>query len=169
MKRGKAALAAVVLVCFGIGACNAQQTALKAQAVVSATLKVAAAEETLVPTADQAAFTSWISLGNTLNGQLATCITNVSGLVGKSAKFASCFTTFASGLLSSAELAQLRLLSAGTQAKVQLYVTAIVTGIDIVVALQTPAVAQTQPTPASLHALCLREGLTPAEMRAAGL
>jgi hypothetical protein len=141
-----------------LAGCSAQQTALKAQGVVSAVLKVAAAEEAVVPAADQAAFTSWVSLGNTLNAQLATCITNVGGVTGKGAKFAACFSTFASGLLSPAELAQLRVLSPSTQAKVQLYVTAIVTGINVVTAITAPQVAERQPTRGELEAFAARIG-----------
>ena len=132
--------------------CNGADTATRAQNAVTAALNIAAAEVSVVPAADQAAYKSFVALGQSLNAQLGTCIAGVSGITGKAGKFLSCFNTFANGLLAPAELAQLRLLNPSTQAKVQLYVTAIVVGVNIAVAafggsvVATPSVG---PAPAS--------------------
>jgi hypothetical protein len=114
--------------------CNGLQTAQRAQSAIQVALNIAAVEENLVPVQDQAIYKNFVTLGNTLNGQLGTCITNVGGIMGKGAKFASCFNTFAQGVLSPTELAQLRLLSPATQARIQLYVTAVVAGVNIAIA-----------------------------------
>lgn len=157
-------MAAVVLVCFGLSACNGLQTATRAQGIITAVLNVAAAEEPSVPAADQAAFTNWVNLGKTLDGQLSACITNVGGVTGKGAKFSVCFNTFASGLLSSSELAQLRVLSPGSTSKVQAVVTAIVTGVNVAFAafggssLQAPSVGSV--TAAGVHDVGIRAGLS---------
>jgi hypothetical protein len=113
---------------------NGLQTAQRAQSAIQVALNIAAVEENLVPVQDQAIYKNFVTLGNTLNGQLGTCITNVTGIMGTGAKFASCFNTFAQGVLSPVELAQLRLLSPTTAAKVQLYVTAVVAGVNIAIA-----------------------------------
>jgi len=119
---------------FGLTGCTGAQAAQRAEAAITAVLNIAAVEVAVVPVADQAAYKGFIALAQNVNGQLQTCITNVSGITGKGAKFLSCFNTFAQGLLSPTELAQLRILSPATAAKVQLYVTAIVAGVNIAVA-----------------------------------
>jgi hypothetical protein len=95
-----------------------------------------------------------VNLGIGLDSQLATCVSNVSGLVGKGAKFSSCFTTFAQGLLSPSEQAQLRILSASSQSKVSLYVTGIVAGVNIIVAFIAPPVG---PAPSASELRDLRQ------------
>jgi hypothetical protein len=166
----KVGLFGVVVLCVAsVVGCNGQQDAIKAQGIIAAVFKVAVAEEAVVPPADQAAFTNWVSLGQTLNAQLAVCISNVSGIMGTGAKFASCFTTFTSGLLAPAELAQLRILSPSTQQRVQLYVTAVVAGVNIVVAFIAPTITPT-PTPTSqLRGLGHQIGLSDADLARAGL
>lgn len=146
----------VLAACLMISGCNGLQTAQRAQSAIQVALNIAAVEENVVPVQDQAIYKNFVTLGNTLNGQLLTCIGNVGGLMGKGAKFASCFNTFAQGILSPTELAQLRLLSPTTQAKIQLYVTAVVAGVNIAIAAfgGTPAttpVIGTAPSNAQLQ------------------
>lgn len=135
--------------------CNATNDANTAEEVIATTLSIAQAEEPVLPPADAAILTPWVNLGVTLNGQLKTCI----GLSGTSkSKFATCFQTFASGLLSTQELAQLRILSPGSQSKVQLYVTAIITAIGVIVALTTPQIAAQPTTQADLQSFAKEHG-----------
>lgn len=149
---------AVLLLIPMLAGCNGLSDAVKAENVITAVLTTAKAEVAIVPAQDRAAYTNFINLGLTLDTQLATCINNVSGLMGKSSQFASCFTVFASGLTSPAELAQLRILSPGTQAKVQLYVTSIVAGINVALAFfnssaVAPPVIAPAPTSSEMHQL----------------
>lgn len=124
----------VLLLSFSITGCNGLSAATKAQNVITAVITVAKAEAPVVPAQDQAAYSNFVNLAISLDGQLAKCITSVSGIMGKSGKFASCFTTFASGLTTPAELAQLRVLNPQTQQKVQLYLTSIVAGVNVALA-----------------------------------
>lgn len=140
----KKLLGAIVLSSmFLLPGCNATSDANTIENIVSTTLAIAQAEEPVLPPADSAILTPWVNLGITLNGQLKTCI--AANTSGKKAQFATCFNTFASGLLSTQELASLRVLSPASQNKVQLYVTAIVTAVNIIVNVVLPQIAQ-EPT-----------------------
>jgi len=152
----------VLALVLSLSACNGYSVASTTSRVIGAILQVAAAEEPNLPAVDQGAFTSFVTLGQTLNAQLGTCLTAAnSSTLGKSGKFLACFNTFASGLNSPSELTALRLLSPATQAKVQLYITGIVTGVNVAVAAfggaqaATPTVSQVQPTPAQLQQLAV--------------
>lgn len=129
-------LLVVVLSLSLLGAgCSSTTVAQRAQTAIALAVSIAQAEEQLVPAADQPAYNSFVALAQSLDVQLGTCLSNVGGLaMNKSAKFLSCFNTFASALLSPAELAQLRLLSPGVQDKVKIYAAAIVAGVNIAVA-----------------------------------
>lgn len=143
----KAILASVVGLALLLNAsCNAQQTAIRAQGVIQAVLNVAKVECPAFPVKDQSACNSFVDLGITLDGQLANCITSSSGIMNTSGKFKTCFNIFAQGLFSPAEMAQLRIMSAGSQSKVQLYVTSVVAGVNIVLAFLTPTIASPPPT-----------------------
>ena len=137
---------ALTLATIPIGGCNVQQTAIRAQGVIQAVLNVAKVECPAFPVKDQAACNSFVDLGITLDGQLANCISSASGIMSTSGKFKACFNIFAQGLFSPAELAQLRIMSAGSQSRVQLYVTSIVAGVNIVLAFLTPTITALPPT-----------------------
>ena len=169
MKKRLIASCLAVLVAVSLTGCTAQSTATKAQAVIGAVLTVAQAEQSLVPPADQAAFANFVSLGLTLNAQLGTCIAKSDGVMGVGSKFGACFTAFATGLTTPAELAQLRVLSEPSQKKVGLYLTGIIAGVNIIVAFTAPAGAPPAPTAAELHNLGLRAGLSTRELAQAGL
>ncbi len=110
--------------------CNATTTAQDFANVIAGILNIAKAEIPALPPADAAIVTQWTTLGTTLDAQLQTCITDATAAGGKKAAFLACFNTFAAGIASPAELAQLRVLSAGSQSKVQLWVTAIILGVN---------------------------------------
>ena len=156
MKRASSICIAVILSMALIG-CNGLSAAMKAENVITAVLTIAKAEVSVVPAQDQAIYTNFVNLGITLDGQLSSCISSVSGLMGKNAQFAACFNTFATGLTTPAELAQLRLLSATSQGKVQLYVTSIIAGVNVALAffstsaVAPPAIAATPTTSRELH------------------
>lgn len=145
----KKLLLAILLFSVVFIGCNAQTAAQDAQVAISVAVSIAAAEEPAIPAGDQAAFTSFVTLAQTLDTQLGTCITQVSGVMGKSGKFLACFNTFAGGLASPAEMAQLRLLSPSTQQKVQIYVTAAIAAVNIAIKAYGGASAST-PTVATL-------------------
>lgn len=139
-----------------MSSCNATATANKAEQIISAVLQTAKVEASAIPPADQAAYNNFVALGLNLDGQLKTCINNVGGIMGKGAKFASCFNTFASSLLSPQELAQLRIISTSAQQKVQLYVTAVVAGVNVIVQFKTPQISAAAVTTAERQELLLK-------------
>jgi len=121
-------------------------------------ISIAQAEVPVLPPADSAILKQWTDLGVTLDAQLRGCIAgNTSG---KAATFLVCFNSFAAGIASPAEMAQLRILSKGSQSKVQLYVTATVLGVNAAIvafkgtATPVPQVGTATPaTSAELHDL----------------
>lgn len=153
-------LAVAVLAIFGftVVGCSALQKAQDASKVIGAILAVAQAEEPVIPAADQAIYTGFVNLGISLQGQLNTCIAGVSG-VSKSSAFLGCFNTFASGLATPSELAQLRVLSSGSVSKVQLYLAGIIAGVNVAVdsfggsTVAVPTVAPAPATAAQLQQL----------------
>lgn len=145
--------------------CNGLQEAQRVENVLAGLITLAQSEVSVVPPQDKAIFQNYIALAGTLDGQLKACISGVSGVTGQSKKFLACFNAFATGLTSPAELAQLRLLSPSAQNRVQLYVTAVITGVNVALsyfggsAATPPTVSTTPPTSAELHDLGLRVGV----------
>jgi hypothetical protein len=119
----------IILLLMTVG-CNATTTARDFANVLTGVINIAKAEIPALPPADAAIVTQWTTLGTTLDGQLQNCITGATTAGGKKAAFLGCFNTFAAGIASPAELAQLRVLSAGSQSKAQLWVTAIILGVN---------------------------------------
>lgn len=158
MKIRKAALAAVVAVCLGFAGCNAYQTAQKAHDIVAAVVAVAQADlpslqaANVFSASEATAVGNYLSLTTTLDGQYQTCINtaNTATLNTKS-KFLACLDTFATGLSSPAELAQLRLMSPKAQSEVQLWITAASVGVSSVIAalggqpVAAPSVSEYRP------------------------
>ena len=124
-----ASVSFMLLLLMALG-CNATKTAQDFANVIAGILNIAKAEIPALPPADAAIVAQWTTLGTTLDAQLQTCITNATAAGGKKAAFLACFSTFAAGIASPAELAELRVLSAGSQSKVQLWVTAIILGVN---------------------------------------
>lgn len=118
----------VLVAALVLSGCNAAQVAQDAYKAVEAIVAVAQVEAAAVPAQDRAAYNSFVSLAGTLSDQLNTCI-NTSGT--KSAKLLVCFNAYAAGLNSPTELAQLRVLSPASQKKAQLYIVAIVAGVNV--------------------------------------
>lgn len=134
----------------GMTGCTASTVAQRAETSISVAVAVAQAEAPLIPVADQAGYNGFVALAVGLNTQLSACVSNASGIMGRSSKFLACFNAFAAGVASPAELAQLRLLSPSVQAKVQVYVAAIVAGVNVaVVALGGKAVASPSVSPSA--------------------
>lgn len=143
--------------------CNPSTVAQDASNVIGAVLTIAQAETPAIPAQDQAVYNSFLTLGQTLQVQLSTCIAS-SGAA--KSKFLACFNAFASGLTSPAELAQLRIMSAGSQSKVQLYATAIIVGINVAIksfggtAASTPAISGSgAPSVADLRELAVQANI----------
>jgi len=148
-------------------ACSASQ-AQKTEAVIEAIINVAKAETPLIPAQDQAAYTNYLTLATTLDSQLGTCIVQASGIMSTSGKISACFTVFAQGLTSPAELALLRVLNANTQSKLQLYIGGIIAAVNVIVAFATPTIAPTPASTEDMRDLGLRVGLTRSELAHAG-
>lgn len=140
-------------------ACNGYSVATTAQKVIGAVLQVAVAEEPAIPPADQPAYTSFVGLAQTLDSQLGTCINTANSGMSKSAKFLACFNAFAAGLNTPGELAALRVTSPSTQSKAELYIVAVITGVNVAVAAfggtpaTAPTVAAVQPSQDDLRSL----------------
>lgn len=159
-------LLAFVLV-FDTG-CNASATASRAQAVVAGILAIAQADVPVleqggtISATDAPIVNAYLALGVTLNGQLATCISSAVTAGSKSAAFLACFQTFTNGLLSPAELAQLRLLSPRAQSQTVLWVTAIALGVNVALdafggnTIATPVAVGASVTPSTAQLEALR-------------
>lgn len=119
-----------VLCAFALTGCTAAQGAQTADSVIKGILAVAQDEEAALPASDAAIMAPWVSLGQTLEGQLASCISGATSGGSKSSAFVGCFNTFASGLLNPTELAQLRIMTAKSQSHVQLVVTTIAIAVN---------------------------------------
>lgn len=136
--------------------CSATQSAQKFSQVFAGILNVAQADEPALPPADALIVNHWVTLGQTLNAQLNTCI-NTTG--GNKTKIAACITAFGSGLTNPAELAQLRILNPGTQTKIQVIATAVILAVNAALtqfggaAQPVPTVAPAPATAAELHYL----------------
>ena len=165
-KRLAAVGSSVILLLSAVG-CNATTAAQDFANVITGILNIAKAEIPALPPADGAIVTEWTTLGTTLDGQLQSCITAATTAGGKKPAFLACFNTFAGGIASPAELAQLRVLSPGSQSKVQLWVTAIILGVNAALTsfggapAATPTVAGVQPTHAELAQLARRLDVSP--------
>jgi hypothetical protein len=109
-----------------VAGCSAQQKAQDVSNILNGILQIVKADIPALPPQDQAVVANWDNLGLSLDGQLNSCIA-ASGT--KSAKLATCFTVFASGLASPAELTQLK-VSAGTQSKIILWATAAIIAVN---------------------------------------
>lgn len=140
-------LATFALTALLMTGCNAQQTAQKAAAIIGAAFAAAQQDISAVPQQDQAAYSNFVTLGQTLDHQLQACLA-ASGT--KSAKLLACFNGFAAGLNSPAELVQLRILSGPSQNKVQKYLDFAIAAVNIAVAAyggSEVTAPQVQPTP----------------------
>jgi len=157
----------VILLLPAVG-CNVATTAQDFANVITGILNIAKAEIPALPPGDGAIVAQWTTLGTTLDGQLQSCITDATTAGGKKTAFLACFNTFAAGIASPAELAQLRVLSAGSLSKVQLWVTAIVLGVNAALtsfggtAAATPQIAAEPTSHQDLVALARQVGANPA-------
>jgi hypothetical protein len=160
---------ALSLSIFGMTACNAYNTAVGFSNVISGLLTIGSAEVPQVPAADQASFSNFITLGQTLDAQLNSCLSAANSGMNKSSKFLACFNNFAQGITAPAEMTQLRLLSDSTRHKVQLYVTAATVAVNVGIKyfggaqVTTPTVTSSLPTRDELAALAAEAHITPAE------
>lgn len=104
---------------------------------------------------------NYLQLVGTLNTQTGACLT-AAGTSAKAAAISACFSTFSAGLSSPTELALLRVLNPKAQAKVQLWVTAVILAVNSILGAvgSPPAVAPTitaeQPDMRDLAALRTR-------------
>lgn len=172
MKTRKAALAAVVAVCFVFAGCNAYQKAEKAHDIVAAVVAVAKADlPSLTQTgvfsaSESAAVTGYLNLATNLNGQYATCLSNANNsTLNKKSKFLGCLNTFAAGLSDPKELASLRIMNPKAQQQMQLWITAASIGVSSVIAalggqaVPSPTVSENLPLPLDLRPFAEQAGI----------
>jgi hypothetical protein len=150
-------LATLGLACLLLTGCNAQQTALSVSNVITGILNIVQAEIPQLPATDQAGVQGFITLGQNLNAQAISCEMAAGGT---KTKLATCLTTFASGLLSPAEMAQLRILSAAAQRDVTIGAGAAIIAINGIMTqwgqpvLPTPVIGTAAPaTTVELYAI----------------
>jgi hypothetical protein len=124
-------LCAVLIAGLGLAGCSSYQKAVTVYTVVESVLAVANAELPNLPVQDQGVARGLTVAVGGLNDQYKSCIDNAeSAMLSTKGKFVACLNLFATGLADPKELANLRVLSPATQAKVQLYVTAVQAGIN---------------------------------------
>ena len=165
-----------LVLCLSLGGCKQQPAVLNALAVIGQLLTLAQDDlpslqvSGVITSGDQVAFGNWLAAGQTLLTQAQTCVSGL-GASGSGSALASCVNTFATGLLSPTEQAQLRIISPAAQKKVTLYVTAIVLATNFAAQLinanqsTTPPVGSTAgpaPTSTELRELRIRLNLSPA-------
>src|SRR5579862_9745634 len=114
-RRKLAALSSITVLVVLFAGCNPATTAQDFANVIAGILNIAKAEVPALPADDAAIVTQWTTLGTTLEGQLQTCINSATTAGGKKAAFLACFSAFAGGIVSPSELAQLRILTSGSQ------------------------------------------------------
>jgi hypothetical protein len=146
MKLGSkiAIVTALVAASFSLMGCSALQKAQDVEQALAGIIQIAEAEAPALPAKDAAILTQWTGLASTLDGQLKTCI-SAAGAGGTKSTFLACFNAFAAGVASPAELAALRVMSATSVGRAQLYVTAIILGVNTALDYFGGA-AQTPPT-----------------------
>lgn len=142
------------VVSLGLSGCgtpaNVAQTAVN---VIQGILNVAKAEQPLMPVGDQVAYGNYITAVQTANSTLAMCNASISSVtLNASSKFLACFNSFAKVISDPATLAQLRIISAGSQGKAESIITGVVVAVNAAVTyfggatVPTPAVAAEETT-----------------------
>lgn len=155
-------LLSTVLVLFCSG-CNAYATADKAYHVVDAAIGVALAElpslqnTGLFTPTEGTTINSYLVGLHGLNDAYGSCVDQAHTAGNKKAAFLTCAGTFAQSLSNPQQLSALRVVNPNAQKKVQTWIVAISTAINVVsVALggqpaQAPVVSEIQPTTQDLQ------------------
>jgi hypothetical protein len=177
-------LALIPLIVFGLVACQEQPKVLAALGVVQNVIAVAQADlpglqvSGVITQAGETAAESWLTGASSIVGEGITCVTGL-GSSGSGTAIASCVTTIGTGLISPTQEAQLRIVDAKSQHNVQIYVTAVILGVNLAAEIvnaiqQTTPVVGTAPATApvttkELRTIVIRAGATPGELAYAGL
>src|SRR6202453_3537281 len=126
-----------VLFVLGLAGCSTYNSLTSALNVVGQVISLAQADlpalesaGTLTP-GDATSFGDWLNGASLLLAQTNSCVATV-GSKGTKASFVPCITAFGTGLLSPAEMADLRIISPGAQKQVAIYVTAVVLAANAV-------------------------------------
>lgn len=175
-------LIAVAVLALGMGGCKQQPAVVSALKIVQQVISLAQADLPALQivgtlnAADETAVQGWLSAASTIVGQGQTCVNGL-GNGGTTAALANCVNTIGTGLLSPAEMAQLRIISPKAQHSVAIYVTAVVLGVNavaqIVQATQTatPTVGGASAenvSPDELRTFALRAGISRHDLALAG-
>lgn len=180
MKLRIATLALLAISTLGITGCNKTASVQTALNIASQVLTLAQDDipslqvSGILTSGDAVAFGNWIAGAKALVTQADTCV-GASG--GTTSVIVGCVNTIGAGLLSPAEQADLRIISAKAQAKVSLYVTAFVLAVNAVAVIvnapsaPTPTVGvaeSTTPTRQELMAFAHRAGVSDAQFERTG-
>ncbi len=176
-------LIAVAVLALGLGGCKQQPAVVSALNIVQQVISLAQADLPALQIAgtlsagDETAVQGWLSAASTIVGQGQTCVNGL-GTGGTTAALANCVNTIGTGLLSPAEMAQLRIISPKAQHSVAIYVTAVVLGVNAVATIVSATQTATPPvgsatsenvSPSELRAVALRAGLSHSQLAWAGL
>jgi hypothetical protein len=157
-KMSAAVLVFAVALSFGMQGCTAYNDATNSVQVIGGIISLAQADlpELIAAGAfsatEGATVQQWLAGLSTLDTQAANCVQSAHVAGNKKAAFLACFTIFANGLVTPAELALFRVMNPKAQQKIQLWVTAATLAFNAIIAilggsaLTAPTVAQNAPT-----------------------
>lgn len=164
--------AVIALAIVGLTGCNAYKAANATLNTIGDIFTIAQNDlpaleaNGTIPAKDVPGVTGWLAAGQLLKTQAQTCVT-AAGTSAKASALGACLVTFATGLTSPAELADIRVLSKGSQAKIELWATGFVltaNGFCVVEGCSTTPVpiiqSTTAPTAEELHDLRIRAGIS---------
>jgi hypothetical protein len=134
--KSKLGIFGVALLAVCLVGCSVQKSLSIALGVVNTAIGLAQSDIPALEaagtfsTSDGTALTKWLNGASALDTQAQVCINTV-GTSGTKAALAPCVNAFGEGLLSPTEQADLDIISPAAQAKVTLYVTAVVLAVDV--------------------------------------
>jgi hypothetical protein len=187
MRSGSKVVAVFLLVgiSFGIAGCSAYNDTLQALNVVGQVITLAQADipsleaSGVITTPSGTAAGNWLAGASALQQQAVTCVTNA-GSKGAKSTFATCVTALGLGLISPAEMADLRIVDAKSQHQITIYVTAVILAANAVSVIvnatatsvppvgSTTTAPSTAPTAAELQGIARRAGISERQMVAFG-
>lgn len=160
------AVLVMAVILFGASGCSGYQKAEAAYHAIDSVLTIAKNEMPVLQNAgiysaqDVVLANKYIAFVDGLNEQYGSCVTNANNAtLSKTSKFLDCLSVFANGLADPNELSALRIMNPRAQQRIQLYIVAFSTGLNIAISglggQQAPAPSigpsAVAPTVAELH------------------
>jgi hypothetical protein len=140
-KISAALLVLAMILSFGMQGCSAYGDAQNSVQVIGGIVSLAQADmpELIAAgaftAAEGATVQQWLTGLATLDTQAATCVQAAHVAGDKKVAFLACFTIFANGLVTPAELALFRVMNPKAQQKIQLWVTAATLAFNAIIAI----------------------------------